>query len=98
MYLCRKPGLNPSANISSCSYWESTPSACAFQGPACSLPLSPDRIRTTLLQWMAFICEASFVLCHAYHASLVWLRRTKAYEKQHFIVDSSNGSLKTVRF
>ena len=38
----------------------------------------PDRKRTNLLQWLALLRQASFVVCHSDHASFVWLRRAKA--------------------
>src|SRR3989442_538902 len=46
---------------------------------AADLSGSPDGIRTNLLQWLAFISQAAFVVCHPYYASALWLRRTKAY-------------------
>src|SRR6266851_3707358 len=38
----------------------------------------PDRLRTNLLQWLAFIGPSSLVVCYTHHASAVWLRQAKA--------------------
>lgn len=40
----------------------------------------PDRIRTNLLQWLAFISPSSLVVCHSHHTSAVWLRRAKTVD------------------
>jgi Helix-turn-helix domain len=40
----------------------------------------PDAFRTNLLQWVAVIREAAFVVCHAHHVALVWLRRAEAHD------------------
>ncbi len=45
---------------------------------AAAPPGAPDAFRTNLLQWLEIIREASFVLCHAYHAATVWLRQSIA--------------------
>jgi hypothetical protein len=44
----------------------------------------PDALRTNLLQWVAIIREASFVVCHSHHASAQWLRRTKAHDNMTY--------------
>src|SRR5260221_13942146 len=47
-----------------------TVTAAGLSGP-------PDRVRKHLLQWLAFISQASFVVYHFDYAPLVGLRRTK---------------------
>src|SRR6266851_932224 len=50
-----------------------TVTAAGLSGP-------PDRIRKDLLQWLVFVCQASFVVFHSDHASLVRIRRAKAHD------------------